>query len=362
MKTGLDKYISNQVQDIEDNLQVGNWDVFKKHYAEHRRRKALRRIAPVVLAASIAIAVALLGKGSVHSEPHIYKDIDLIADNPTIIHPAISVCKKKLTEFHKPCKEVVSDTIIESERYRRDTMSVKETDRTDSIPPVKKETSLYGKPHNDYDTYNISTRLSKKSASTFSVGLSGRPGMLIRTKSVVQFNGPGNGMFGGGMEEVSYKHLPPMTLGFSLGVNLSKRITLITGLDYSLYISHKEIKSSDNVRHEMQKLHYLGLPLRCSYTIYSNKSFEWYAGGGFEVEKCIAATPETASLKERNFLWSAVATMGIQYNITSCLSLYCEPYCSYLLSEAQLFSYRSDNPIGISASIGVRVNIKTTRP
>ena len=34
MKTDFDKYISDQIQNIEDNLQVGNWDAFKVCYAK----------------------------------------------------------------------------------------------------------------------------------------------------------------------------------------------------------------------------------------------------------------------------------------------------------------------------------------
>lgn len=181
--------------------------------------------------------------------------------------------------------------------------------------------------------------------------------MASRAGAYLQMSGGGNGILAGEMENVHYKHLPPITIGVSIGINLSKRFTVITGLDYSLYLSHKEITSSKGVRDEMQQIHYLGLPIRCDYTIYSNKSFEWYIGGGLEIEKCVSAASGTTSFREKNFLWSAVATTGIQYNISRNISLYCEPYCSYLLSETNLFSYRSANHIGVSAKLGIRFDL-----
>ena len=56
MKTDFDKYISDQIQNIEDNLQVGNWDAFKVCYAKKRRAKAIRFIVPIAAAASIIMA------------------------------------------------------------------------------------------------------------------------------------------------------------------------------------------------------------------------------------------------------------------------------------------------------------------
>jgi hypothetical protein len=142
-----------------------------------------------------------------------------------------------------------------------------------------------------------------------------------------------------------------------LGINFTQRLALITGLDYSLYLSEKVISYSDKISSEIQQLHYLGLPLRLNYTIYSKNSFEWYAGGGVKVEKCIYAKSGTTVLKESNFLLSGLLTTGIQYNITRNFSIYCEPYCSYLFSDTRLSSYRSENPFEISAKLGIRVNL-----
>ena len=59
MKTDFDKYISDQIQNIEENLQVGNWGKFQTRYARHRGVKMVRIIIPVAAAAA-AIIVLLL--------------------------------------------------------------------------------------------------------------------------------------------------------------------------------------------------------------------------------------------------------------------------------------------------------------
>lgn len=363
MKTDFDKYISDQIQNIEDNLQVGNWDAFKVCYAKNRRTKTMRFIIPIAAAASIIMAFVFFGRDNNSNEVNYSnKEIALIADNATdtaIIKTEIPECKTNLIALDRPHKVTVSDSIIEAEfDQQQDSAATIKVEVKNNAPELVKDTSAQlGNSYAYMEKESIDVTLHKVNRPEIYIGLSGGPGMTSRAGTMIQINAPGNGMLSGEREEVNYRHLPPISFGVSVGINLSKRFTIITGLDYSLYISHKEITSSKGTRNEMQQIHYLGLPIRCDYTIYSNKSFEWYFGGGFEVEKCISATSGTTSFIEKNFLWSAVATTGIQYNINKSISLYCEPYCSYLLSETNLFSYRTENPIGVSANLGIRFKL-----
>ena len=360
MRTEFDKYISDQIQNIEDNLQVGNWDAFKVCYAKNRRTKTMRFIIPIAVAASIIMAFVFFGRESNSNEVNYSNmEIALIADNTATIKTEIPKCKKGLTASHRPHKVTVPDSIIIAEtNNQEDSVTTIEIESNSSVPKSSTDTSSRLRDsYTHFETEIIDAELHKAYKPKFSIGLSGGPGMTSRAGTMIQINALGNGMLSGEREEVNYRHLPPISFGVSVGINLSKRFTIITGLDYSLYISHKDITSLKGVRNEMQQIHYLGLPIRCDYTIYSNKPFEWYIGGGFEVEKCVSASSGTTSFKEKNFLWSAVATTGIQYNITKNISLYCEPYCSYLLSETNLFSYRTENPVTISAKLGLRFDL-----
>lgn len=361
MKTDFDKYISDQIQNIEDSLQVGNWDTFKVRYVKDRRAKAVRFIIPIAAAASIIMVFVLFGGNSIDNnvdEP--YKEFILAADNAAAIKTEIPECKNELIALHRPRKEAYPDSIIVagSDRQQDSAAAIKAEIRK-YTPKSVKDTSAQLSDHYAYfEKKSIDADLHKVDKPKIHIGLSGGPGMTSRSGTMIQMSGAGNGMLsGGGMENVHYKHLPPITFGVSIGIDFGKRFAAITGLDYSLYLSRKEIASSKGARNEMQQIHYLGLPVRCSYTIYSNKSFEWYVGGGLEVEKCISALSGTTSFREKNFLWSAVVATGIRYNISRNISLYCEPYCSYLLSGTSLSSYRSDNPIGVSANLGIRFDL-----
>jgi len=393
MKTDFDKYISDQIQNIEDNLRVGNWGKFQTRYARHRGVKMVRIIIPVVAAASAIIVLLLSGINRIDNE---IKRIDdnylLIAENAPTIRTEVPAFRKVFMPSLRHQEPTKPDTfhIPDSQpQIDAETLIQENVDAPKFEHATKKDSIHQPIPSYDYfDADNDATAyIPKKSLSISSIGISGSQGLVgysqfdmpfgafqLRTsyaeekprgdishekpRDSILVDKPVDNIVLGETEEVKYRHLPPITVGVSLAINFTQRLVLITGLDYSLYLSEKkEVISPDKVRIERQQLHYLGLPFRLNYTIYSKKSFEWYAGGGFKVDKCIYAKSGAEVLKESNFLLSALLTTGIQYNITRNFSIYCEPYCSYLFSDTGLPSYRSEKPFEISASLGIRVNL-----
>jgi len=433
MKTDFDKYISDRIQDIEDNLQVGNWGKFQKHYARHRRIKMVRFIIPVVAAAAAIIVLLLSITNNLDNGPlQLRNNYPLIAEiTPTIQVeiPALRKDFKHLLRRERP-EPTLSDILHTADPQPHLDTETLIREGSDSIKVekrAKKDPADQIVPSYDYfETIDASETGHKKSSPKFSIRVSGGQGLtgysqinlprgifaerlasasnnpesqknkynipeyetehgtylsegpLIGSPDgkpgdekpyikpgdkkpwdVILMEKPVDGTCSENtkIEGMSYKHRPPITFGVSLGINLTPRFAFITGLDYSLYHSTKTIKYPGDTKTEIQQLHYLGLPLRINYTIYSKNSFEWYAGGGVIVEKCIYAKSGTTVLKETNFLWSVALATGIQYNITRNFSVYCEPYCSYLLSETTLPSYRNDNALEISANFGIRVNL-----
>ena len=393
MKTDFDKYISDQIQNIEENLQVGNWEKFQTDYARHRRVKTVRFIIPVVAAAAAIIILLLSITDNIDNRPlQIRNNYLLIAENTPTISTEIPAFRKIFMpslkrEHHEP---TISDNLHITDSQQQidtDTLIREKSESEKFEPPTKRDTTYQSIPSYDYfETNNATAYIPPKSSPKLSIGVSGGPGLsslglinepigiyhlrtappterpredsdLGNTRDSILMEKPVDNIVAGKIEEVSYKHKPPITFGISLGINFTQRLALITGLDYSLYLSEKVISYSDKISSEIQQLHYLGLPLRLNYTIYSKNSFEWYAGGGVKVEKCIYAKSGTTVLKESNFLLSGLLTTGIQYNITRNFSIYCEPYCSYLFSDTRLSSYRSENPFEISAKLGIRVNL-----
>ena len=156
----------------------------------------------------------------------------------------------------------------------------------------------------------------------------------------------------------SYQHDMPVSFGVSARIMLSRRFSINTGLNYTLYSSMRERNySSDKVtERERQNVHYLGIPLRCDWLVVNRRYFTFYMGVGAQVDKCVYARVGDERLHEKDFLFSFTGAAGLQYNITNKIGLYLEPDFSLRLNEGTLDTYRHDHFGVISARAGLRFN------
>ena len=363
MKTNFEEYICHQMQDMEGKVQIDEWDDFQQRYLRHRRVRKMRIFIPLVFPALLALL--LFGRYDRNADMSCEhaNQACLHNDYTSEIRITVPECRDEITAKIRSNPVAVNDSCIENNQQQRmqsdlmrssddDDLSNSSTEKKDTISDIDRNSAS----NNNY--FSFSNNHFKNSKPVVSIGLSGGPGMTNRDGSLVQMGNSADGKLSGIREEVKYSHLPPISFGISVDVKVDKRLTLVSGLDYSLYLTRKEIKSSYYGRYESQQLHYLGVPLRCNYSVITSKSFEWYVGGGFEFEKCIYAKSGSTLLKEQNLLVSATLVTGINYNIARHISLFCEPYCYYLLSETAIPSYRSDNPFLISARMGLRFNLQ----
>ena len=360
MKTKFEEYISNQIQNLEDQLQINDWGELKQRYAKHKRTKTLRILVPAVISASLAIFIMVNNGAKDNLSGNSEEELCIANNNAQEIKVQLPESNDQLVSQIIPDRTAVPDTFSSDVfPHIKDSLSIQKQvvcEETVSIETDTVSDNGIGQTHYYTNNY-LCSNYSKKYKPTISIGISGGPGIANRGGTLVQVNAPTGESLGAVREEVSYSHLPPISFGISMNIRFSKRFAFVTGLDYSLYKTYKEVKSQYYERNEIQQLHYLGLPIRCNYSIFSNKSFKWYVGGGVEIEKCIFAKSGSASLSEQNLLWSAIMTTGIQYRLADQLSFFCEPYYSYLLSETSLVSYRTDNPVGLSARLGVRIDL-----
>ena len=156
----------------------------------------------------------------------------------------------------------------------------------------------------------------------------------------------------------SYQHDMPVSFGVSARIMLSKRFSINTGLNYTLYSSMRErsYSSSEVTERERQNVHYLGIPLRCDWLVVNRRYFTFYMGVGAQVDKCVYARVGNERLHENDFLFSLTGAAGLQYNITNKIGLYLEPDFSLRLNEGTLETYRHDHFSVISARAGLRFN------
>ena len=156
----------------------------------------------------------------------------------------------------------------------------------------------------------------------------------------------------------SYQHDMPVSFGVSARIMLSRRFSINTGLNYTLYSSMRERSYSSGkvTERERQNVHYLGIPLRCDWLVVNRRYFTFYMGAGAQVDKCVYARVGDERLHEKDFLFSFTGAAGLQYNITNKIGLYLEPDFSLRLNEGTLETYRHDHFGVISARAGLRFN------
>ena len=156
----------------------------------------------------------------------------------------------------------------------------------------------------------------------------------------------------------SYQHDMPVSFGVSARIMLSRRFSINTGLNYTLYSSMRERSYSSGkvTERERQNVHYLGIPLRCDWLVVNRRYFTFYMGVGGQVDKCVYARVGDERLHEKDFLFSLTGAAGLQYNITNKIGLYLEPDFSLRLNEGTLETYRHDHFGVISARAGLRFN------
>lgn len=154
----------------------------------------------------------------------------------------------------------------------------------------------------------------------------------------------------------SYSHSLPFKGGLSVGIPIANRTRFTTGIQYITYrSSFTDILSKTQI----QRAHYLSVPVRLDKILADNGRFEAYVGGGLEGDFCIAASLSGKKIDRDGFSISMLCAGGIQFNVSEHLGLYVEPELTWTLpSEARtLQTYRSVNPFMFSINTGLRITM-----
>lgn len=167
--------------------------------------------------------------------------------------------------------------------------------------------------------------------------------------------------------QFSFRHRAPLRMGLSLAYALSERLSLQTGVVYSLLRSDYSVSHSYLSVSGQQELHYLGVPLGVSYRLISLGRLGLYSSVGTMVEKCLYGYMRSRSQahsdvrrpdytpEERNFQWSVRASLGLEYRLSGGLHLFVEPQVSYYIDNGSLVkSYYKDHPLSFDFQLGFR--------
>lgn len=153
-----------------------------------------------------------------------------------------------------------------------------------------------------------------------------------------------------------YTHYRPLKAGLSVRIPLSEKLSVTTGLTYSLYASKFTYTQSGEMA---QRAHYLGFPVRLDYTLASNPWLDVYVGAGLSGDLCLGSTLGGNAFAKDGPSLSLLAAGGLQWNMTPRLGLYLEPELSWTAPSDRhiLQTYRQEHPLLFTLSTGLRLTL-----
>ena len=159
----------------------------------------------------------------------------------------------------------------------------------------------------------------------------------------------------------------PFTLGLSASIGLNDRWSVLTGLEYTRLRSLHTIGRDTLYFKNRQTVHYVGVPLGLSYTVWSKGNLHLNASafGKMEIPVAgilnsehhngVAYTYQNTLKFKAPIQWSAGAGIGFQYNLTPWMGLYVEPQVRYYFDTGGIQTIRQVQPVEFSVPFGVRL-------
>ena len=159
----------------------------------------------------------------------------------------------------------------------------------------------------------------------------------------------------------------PFTLGLGARFHVAPKLSLGTGLEYSLLTRTFTGSYSDSytgsIAHAVQ---YVGVPVNVYYDLYSTQDnlLGIYAWGGGSAELCVAnnyrllqSSAPVIRDKAGSMQFSAALGLGFEFRLSDKLGLYVDPAVRYYFHGNQPKSVRTDKPLMFSMDAGLRFNL-----
>ncbi len=155
----------------------------------------------------------------------------------------------------------------------------------------------------------------------------------------------------------------PFTVGLGVRFHLAPRLSLGTGLDYSLLTRTFAGSYGDMSGSVSHTMHYLGVPVRLYYDVVSANRLDFYVYGGGEIEYCVSnqyrlfANPDVVKrYPVAGPQLSVAAGLGVEFKLTRQLGLYFDPGVNYYFPANQPKSIRTEKPFLLNFDAGLRFN------
>lgn len=164
------------------------------------------------------------------------------------------------------------------------------------------------------------------------------------------------------------QYLSPLSVGFSVQKSLNATLSLSSGLTYTYLRSNYSLKNQWEDADASLELHYLGIPLHLNVMIADKKHWNYYFSVGGTIEKGLrsvyrqkidyngASTQQTTIYSKIDGVQtSSDVAFGVGYKLHKNWSLFFEPKVIYYFKNNQPMSARTDTPLNVGFSSGLKV-------
>lgn len=163
----------------------------------------------------------------------------------------------------------------------------------------------------------------------------------------------------------------PVTIGLGVRFYIAPRLSIGTGLDYSIltrtftgkYTNYSSFVPSTEVGDVSHVLQYIGVPLDIYYDILNSRKIKFYVHAGGEAEFCISnkytlySSPKITHREAvKQLQYSVGAGLGVEFSLSDHLGLYFDPGFRYYFYNNQPKSVRTDKPLMVNFDLGLRFN------
>lgn len=167
------------------------------------------------------------------------------------------------------------------------------------------------------------------------------------------------GVTSGTIPATDYSHCMPLIVSMSVRYPITDRLSLNSGLNYSLY--HSSYQKSYIAC--QQDVHYLGIPLRVDYDFIDRRFLSAYVGAGASIDWCLGAFENGMNVGSDIPCISLDAAAGLQFNISERFGIFVEPSIGWLIPTGTRYirTWRTDNTVYFYLPFGLRYTINTKR-
>lgn len=156
-------------------------------------------------------------------------------------------------------------------------------------------------------------------------------------------------------------HDMPISIGFTTSYSVTPRIALASGLVYTLATS--SFQHGASMPKETQTLHYVGIPLNLSYTVWGNSWLRTYIMAGAQADMNVKATLKAdghkSNIDNDRAQFSVTGGAGVQLNVAQQLGVYVEPGVRYYFDNGSAVqTIFKEHPTNFSLQVGLRWNIE----